>query len=179
MLFKYGIPLTKEMHDAESINAQVAVIMGSQSDWGTVIHCCQQLEELRVPFVYGVVSAHRTPERMTKFAQIAAGQGLKVICACAGGSAHLPGMVASETTLPVLGFGPTSQSFGPMDVLGSTVRMPAGVPLAMMGLDKAGAINAALMAVRILGSGNLLIAATLRTFAKQQTGTVPYTITVE
>ena len=154
--------------------ARVAVIMGSQSDWPTVQPCCDILNQLQILFEYGVVSAHRTPKRMVNYVCNAAERGLQVIIACAGGSAHLPGMVASETILPVLGFGPTSSKFGPMDVIGSNIRMPAGVPLAFMVLDDAGAKNAALEAVRILSLSDLELRKRLVSYVASQTKSVPF-----
>lgn len=177
-LFTFGRTLSAErMYEdpsKSSNDALVGVIMGSQSDWLTVKPCCDLLEQLSIPFEYGVVSAHRTPGRMNYYAQTAKKRGLRVLIACAGGSAHLPGMTASETRLPVLGFGPTSKTFGPMDVLGSSVRMPKGVPLAFMGLDEAGAVNAALEAVRILALSDEYIDERLTAFNKDQTEIVPF-----
>lgn len=154
--------------------AKVAVIMGSQSDWPTVQPCCDILNQLQILFEYGVVSAHRTPKRMIDYVGHAEARGLQVIIACAGGSAHLPGMAASETILPVLGFGPTSSKFGPMDVIGSNIRMPAGVPLAFMGLDDAGAKNAALEASRILSLNDSELRKRLVSYVANQTKSVPY-----
>jgi len=173
--FTYGTPLTRELvHGENPQRSLVGVIMGSRSDWGTVEPCCAMLERLEIPFEYGVVSAHRTPERMSAYAQGAKARGLRVIITCAGGSAHLPGMTASETRLPVLGFGPTSKALAGMDVIGSTVRMPKGVPLAFMGLDEAGSINAALMAALILAPGDAGIEERVECYVKQETSRVPY-----
>ncbi len=174
-MYQYGIPLSAELLVRPGVSdALVAVIMGSRSDWETVKPCCDILESFEVSFEYGVVSAHRTPERMMKYVGVANARGLKVIIACAGGSAHLPGMAASETTLPVLGFGPTSKTFGPMDVIGSCIRMPSGVPLSFMGLDKAGAENAAYEALRIIALLDDVIASRYFAFVRNQTETVPY-----
>ncbi len=175
-MYKYGIALSAELLESPSDSlALVAVIMGSRSDWETVKPCCDVLEKFEVTFEYGIISAHRTPDRMVKYVSRAQARGLKAIIACAGGSAHLPGMVASETTLPVLGLGPTSKTFGPMDVIGSCVRMPSGVPLSFMGLDKAGAENAAYAAIRILALIDNDIASRYSAFVRNQTETVPYT----
>ncbi len=146
--FKHG-HLSEDDFDKPA-EGSVLVIMGSPSDWSCVEHCCQMLDQLCVPFVHRVVSAHRTPERMHACARTARTCGYKVIIACAGGSAHLPGMVASETTLPVLGVAPSKPPQG-NDAMWSMVRMPSGAPLSFMGFEKAGAINAALFAARILG----------------------------
>ncbi len=173
--FNYGTSLTPELVQGENPQQSlVGVIMGSASDWETVEPCCAMLDELKIRFEYGVVSAHRTPGRMVTYAQKARARGLHVIIACAGGSAHLPGMTASETTLPVLGFGPLSKAFGPMDVIGSNVRMPKGIPLAFMGLDAAGAVNAALLAARILSLGNAEIEERVVSYFGKQTNDVPY-----
>lgn len=173
--YPYGTMLSEALVAAAlPTEARVAVIMGSQSDWPTVQPCCEILLQLKVRFEYGVVSAHRTPKRMMDYVGHAEARGLQVIIACAGGSAHLPGMAASETILPVLGFGPTSSKFGPMDVIGSNIRMPAGVPLGFMGLDEAGAKNAALEAVRILALGDSELRKRLVDYVANQTKSVPY-----
>lgn len=128
----------------------VGVIMGSSSDWETMRWACEVLAELQIPFEKQVVSAHRTPELMAQYAAQAAGRGLKVIIAGAGGAAHLPGMVASQTSLPVIGVPVQSRALNGMDSLLSIVQMPGGVPVATMAIGKAGAINAALFAARML-----------------------------
>ncbi|MGG6432843.1 5-(carboxyamino)imidazole ribonucleotide mutase [Anoxybacillus sp. D401a] len=130
----------------------VAVIMGSQSDWETMRYACDILEELHVPFEKKVVSAHRTPDFMFAYAESAEERGIKVIIAGAGGAAHLPGMVAAKTTLPVIGVPIKSQTLNGLDSLLSIVQMPGGVPVATVAIGKAGAINAALLAVSILGT---------------------------
>lgn len=174
-MYRNGIILSEELHNhPRASDTTVAVIMGSRSDWETVKPCCDVLEEFKIPFEYGVVSAHRTPQRMVKYATHAQVRGLKIIIACAGGSAHLSGMIASETRLPVLSFGPTSKTFGSMDVIGSCVRMPSGVPLGFMGLDKAGAENAAYEAIRILALLDEKIATRYSEFLLNQTKNVPY-----
>lgn len=153
--------------------AFVGVVMGSRSDWEPCMqHCCAMLGELRVPFECGVVSAHRTPERMSKYGAAAAARGLQVIIACAGGSAHLPGMLASETTLPVIGVAPVK---GDDAAMYSMVRMPSGVPLSFAGFGKAGAENAALFAVRMLALMDQEVSTRLIEFMAQQTADVPFT----
>jgi len=129
----------------------VGVIMGSQSDWETMKHACSLLEELKIPYEKKVVSAHRTPDYMFDYAETAEGRGIKVIIAGAGGAAHLPGMVAAKTTLPVIGVPVQSKSLNGLDSLLSIVQMPGGVPVATVAIGKAGAINAGLLAASILG----------------------------
>lgn len=129
---------------------QVAVIMGSQSDWDTMKHACDVLDELGIPYEKKVVSAHRTPDYMFEYAAKARERGLKVIIAGAGGAAHLPGMVASKTTVPVIGVPVKSSNLNGLDSLLSIVQMPGGVPVATMAIGKAGATNAGLMAAQIL-----------------------------
>lgn len=129
----------------------VGVIMGSQSDWETMKHACSVLEELKIPYEKKVVSAHRTPDYMFDYAEAAEGRGIKVIIAGAGGAAHLPGMVAAKTTLPVIGVPVQSKSLNGLDSLLSIVQMPGGVPVATVAIGKAGAINAGLLAASILG----------------------------
>ena len=176
LVYQFGTQLTEKSvsANAPASTAVVGVIMGSQSDWPTVKPCCDVLEQLQVRFEYGVVSAHRTPKRTSCYAENAQYRDLQVIIACAGGSAHLPGMTASETILPVLGFGPTSKTFGPMDVVGSNIRMPAGIPLGFMGLDEAGAKNAALEAVRILALHDTELRQRLVQYIDNQTKSVPF-----
>lgn len=135
-----------------SKQAKVAVIMGSQSDWETMKHACDVLDELNVPYEKKVVSAHRTPDWMFAFAESARDRGLKVIVAGAGGAAHLPGMVASKTTLPVIGVPVRSSNLNGLDSLLSIVQMPGGVPVATVSIGKAGATNAGLLAAQILGT---------------------------
>ncbi|NNU90866.1 5-(carboxyamino)imidazole ribonucleotide mutase [Anoxybacillus sp. CHMUD] len=130
----------------------VAVIMGSQSDWETMRHACDILEELHIPFEKKVVSAHRTPDFMFTYAESAEGRGIKVIIAGAGGAAHLPGMVAAKTTLPVIGVPIMSKTLNGLDSLLSIVQMPGGVPVATVAIGTAGAVNAALLAASILGT---------------------------
>ena len=130
----------------------VGIIMGSQSDWETMTHSAQTLEELGVPFEVRVVSAHRTPDLLFQYATTAADRGLEVIIAGAGGSAHLPGMTAAKTTLPVLGVPVESKVMYGLDSLLSMIRVPAGVHLGIMPIGRAGAINAALLATTILAN---------------------------
>lgn len=132
--------------------ALVGVIMGSISDWGTMKHTCTLLEELNIRYEKDVISAHRTPDEMFTYAKTARERGLKVIIAGAGGAAHLPGMVASQTTLPVIGVPVQSKALNGLDSLLSIVQMPGGVPTATVAIGKAGAINAGLLAAQILGS---------------------------
>ncbi|MNO88888.1 N5-carboxyaminoimidazole ribonucleotide mutase [compost metagenome] len=134
------------------MSAQVAVIMGSKSDWDTMSHACAILEELEIPYEKQVVSAHRTPDLMFEFAENAAQRGLKVIIAGAGGAAHLPGMVAAKTVLPVIGVPVKSAALNGLDSLLSIVQMPGGIPVATVAIGKAGATNAGLLAAQILGA---------------------------
>lgn len=129
----------------------VGVIMGSQSDWDTMQHTAETLKNLGIPYEVEVVSAHRTPDKLFQYAEQAAGRGLAVIIAGAGGAAHLPGMCASKTVLPVLGVPVQSRTLNGVDSLLSIVQMPAGVPVGTMAIGKAGATNAALLACAILG----------------------------
>ncbi|MFC4075622.1 5-(carboxyamino)imidazole ribonucleotide mutase [Salinithrix halophila] len=131
--------------------ATVGVIMGSTSDWPTLRKACEVLEELEVPFEKRVVSAHRTPDEMFRYAEEAAGRGIEVIVAGAGGAAHLPGMVAAKTVLPVIGVPVKSSSLNGLDSLLSIVQMPGGVPVATVSIGDAGAVNAGLLAAEILG----------------------------
>jgi 5-(carboxyamino)imidazole ribonucleotide mutase len=134
----------------ENMNPIVAVIMGSKSDWETMKHTCEILDQLEVPYEKKVVSAHRTPDLMFEFAENARIRGIKVIIAGAGGAAHLPGMVAAKTTLPVIGVPVQSKALNGMDSLLSIVQMPAGVPVATVAIGKAGATNAGLLAAQIV-----------------------------
>ncbi|MED1471685.1 5-(carboxyamino)imidazole ribonucleotide mutase [Bacillus salipaludis] len=130
----------------------VGVIMGSKSDWETMKHACEILEELEIAYEKKVVSAHRTPDLMFTYAQEARDKGLKVIIAGAGGAAHLPGMVAAKTTLPVIGVPVQSKALNGLDSLLSIVQMPGGVPVATVAIGKAGAVNAGLLAAQILAT---------------------------
>lgn len=134
------------------MSAVVGVIMGSQSDWETMKHACDVLEELGIPYEKKVVSAHRTPDLMFEYAESAVERGLKVIIAGAGGAAHLPGMVAAKTVLPVIGVPVKSSNLNGLDSLLSIVQMPGGIPVATVAIGKAGATNAGLLAAQILGA---------------------------
>lgn len=150
----------------------VGIIMGSQSDWPTMRSAATTLDQLGVPYETRIVSAHRTPERLYAYAKSARQRGLKVIVAGAGGAAHLPGMVASLTTLPVLGVPVTSQALSGMDSLLSIVQMPPGVPVGTLAIGKAGALNAALLAAQILGASDTGIAARVDSWRAQRTAEV-------
>jgi 5-(carboxyamino)imidazole ribonucleotide mutase len=134
------------------MNALVGVIMGSTSDWETMKHACDMLDELHIPYEKKVVSAHRTPDLMFTYAEHARERGLKVIIAGAGGAAHLPGMVAAKTTLPVIGVPVQSKALNGLDSLLSIVQMPGGVPVATVAIGKAGATNAGLLAAQMIGA---------------------------
>ena len=140
------------------MTAKVGVIMGSTSDWETMKQACDILEELSIPFEKKVVSAHRTPDLMFDYAEQARARGIQVIIAGAGGAAHLPGMVAAKTTLPVIGVPVQSKALNGLDSLLSIVQMPGGVPVATVAIGKAGATNAGLLAAQILGSTDGLVA---------------------
>lgn len=137
---------------------QVAVIMGSVSDWETMKYACEQLDELEISYIKQVVSAHRTPDLMFEFAENARDNGLKVIIAGAGGAAHLPGMVAAKTTLPVIGVPVKSRTLNGLDSLLSIVQMPGGIPVATTAIGQAGATNAGLLAAQMLSMYDLDIA---------------------
>ena len=155
--------------------AQVGIIMGSQSDWETMHHAAETLEALGVPFETRIVSAHRTPRRLYAYADDARARGLKVIVAGAGGAAHLPGMAASMTPLPVIGVPVESKSLKGMDSLLSIVQMPAGVPVGTVAIGRAGAVNAALLAAAIVALGDERIAAALDDWRANQTAAVAET----
>lgn len=143
--------------DGEGFNgmaAKVGVIMGSQSDWETMKQACLVLDELQVEYEKKVVSAHRTPDLMFTYAEEAVGRGLQVIIAGAGGAAHLPGMVAAKTVLPVIGVPVKSSTLNGLDSLLSIVQMPGGVPVATVAIGTAGAVNAGLLAAQIIGTGD-------------------------
>lgn len=154
------------------MKALVGVIMGSKSDWGTLQHTTQTLEKLDIPFETRVVSAHRTPDLLFEYCSSAAGRGLQVIIAGAGGAAHLPGMAAAKTPLPVLGVPVQSKALNGMDSLLSIAQMPAGIPVGTLAIGKAGAINAALLAAAMLANHDKTIAKALADFRRQQTDTV-------
>ena len=157
------------MSDAQSAAIKVGIIMGSQSDWATMSHTAETLKSLGIPFESRVVSAHRTPDLLFDYAETAADRGLEVIIAGAGGAAHLPGMCAAKTHLPVLGVPVQSSMLSGVDSLLSIVQMPAGVPTATLAIGKAGAINAALLAASILSNHDETVRAALLDFRRQQT----------
>ncbi|OCA82945.1 5-(carboxyamino)imidazole ribonucleotide mutase [Pseudobacillus wudalianchiensis] len=154
------------------MSVEVGVIMGSTSDWETMKHACDILEELGISFEKKVVSAHRTPDLMFQYAESAREKGLKVIIAGAGGAAHLPGMVAAKTTLPVIGVPVQSKALNGMDSLLSIVQMPGGVPVATVAIGKAGATNAGLLAAQILSTTNQEVALKLEERRKKIEETV-------
>lgn len=154
------------------MKALVGVIMGSKSDWETLQHTAKTLEQLGVPHETRVVSAHRTPDLLFEYASTAAERGLEVIIAGAGGAAHLPGMVAAKTSLPVLGVPVKSRALKGMDSLLSIVQMPAGVPVGTLAIGEAGAVNAALLATAILGNKYPDIRKQLDNFRQHQTESV-------
>lgn len=150
----------------------VGIIMGSQSDWPTMCHAAEILDELGVPYEARIVSAHRTPERLYDYARAAAERGLKVIVAGAGGAAHLPGMIAALTALPVFGVPIESKSLKGLDSLLSIVQMPGGVPVGTLAIGKAGAKNAGLIAAAVIGLGNPRVAGALAAWRAAQTDAV-------
>lgn len=159
--------------DVPKMPVSVGIIMGSRSDWPIMTHAAEMLRSLKVPFEARVVSAHRTPDRLFAYARTAKERGLKVIIAGAGGAAHLPGMTASMTTLPVLGVPVTSHALQGMDSLLSIVQMPAGVPVGTLAIGQAGAVNAALLAAGILALSDEDLAIRLEAHRRAQTAGVP------
>jgi len=153
---------------------RVGVIMGSRSDWSTMCHAAETLEALGIAHEVKVVSAHRTPDRMTEYAKTAAKRGLEVVIAGAGGAAHLPGMVAAMTPLPVLGIPVESKSLSGLDSLLSIAQMPGGVPVGTLAIGKPGAINAALLAAAILGTHDPAVRSALEAYRARQTEAVPH-----
>ncbi|MCF6291906.1 MAG: 5-(carboxyamino)imidazole ribonucleotide mutase [Robiginitomaculum sp.] len=154
---------------------KVAIIMGSNSDWPTMQAAATQLEELGIEFESKIISAHRTPDRMSEFAKTAQESGFSVIIAGAGGAAHLPGMVASMTTLPVLGVPVQSKALSGLDSLLSIVQMPAGIPVATLAIGQAGASNAALLAASILALNDDGLAERLKSWRAKQTAAIAET----
>ncbi len=152
--------------------AQVGIVMGSQSDWPTMQRAAGILDELGVAHEVKIVSAHRTPDRMFAYAEAAVGRGLRVIIAGAGGAAHLPGMLAAKTRLPVLGVPVQSRALNGLDSLLSIVQMPAGVPVATLAIGEAGAANAALLAAAIIATTDPELAARLDAWRAGRTGAV-------
>jgi 5-(carboxyamino)imidazole ribonucleotide mutase len=151
---------------------KVAIIMGSDSDWPTMKLAAQMLKDFDVPYEAKVVSAHRTPDLMFEFAESASDKGIQVIIAGAGGAAHLPGMVAAKTTLPVLGVPVASKHLQGQDSLMSIVQMPKGIPVATFAIGEAGAVNAGLFAVSILANSDAVLAGKLKDFRAAQTAKV-------
>ncbi|HTU92361.1 MAG TPA: 5-(carboxyamino)imidazole ribonucleotide mutase [Gemmataceae bacterium] len=154
------------------MQALVGVIMGSRSDWETLIHAANTLDALQVPYEVRVVSAHRTPDLLLEYAATAEARGLEVLIAGAGGAAHLPGMTAAKTALPVLGVPVESKALHGVDSLLSIVQMPAGVPVATLAIGRAGAVNAALLAAAILGIKHPHFRAALNAYRAEQTKNV-------
>lgn len=150
----------------------VGVIMGSQSDWDTMQNAANTLDSLGISYETQVVSAHRTPDRMFSYAESAADRGLRVIIAGAGGAAHLPGMVAAKTTVPVLGVPVQSKALNGMDSLLSIAQMPAGIPVGTLAIGAAGATNAALLAAAIIGTTDPAVRSALEAFRKSRTDAV-------
>ena len=150
----------------------VAIVMGSQSDWATMRCAAEALDKLGVPYDARIVSAHRTPARLVEFARTAADEGFRVIIAGAGGAAHLPGMVASMTHLPVLGVPVQSRALSGQDSLLSIVQMPAGIPVGTLAIGRAGAVNAALLAASVLALNDEALAGRLAAWRQQQTAAV-------
>jgi 5-(carboxyamino)imidazole ribonucleotide mutase len=161
-----------DVNESKPFAPLVGIIMGSNSDWPTMKAAAAFLEEFGVPFEARVVSAHRTPDLMFEYAESARGRGLKAIIAGAGGAAHLPGMVAAKTTLPVLGVPVQSRALSGQDSLLSIVQMPKGVPVATFAIGEAGAANAALFAVSLLANENPVLAGKLADFRARQTQAV-------
>jgi 5-(carboxyamino)imidazole ribonucleotide mutase len=160
------------MADVTGTAAAVGIIMGSQSDWTTMHHAADVLAELGVPFETRIVSAHRTPERLYTYARSARERGLKVIVAGAGGAAHLPGMTAALTTLPVLGVPVSTQALSGLDSLYSIVQMPAGVPVGTLAIGRAGATNAGLFAASILAVSDAALAHRIEAWRAARTAAV-------
>lgn len=160
------------MSGTNSAAPLVGIVMGSRSDWETLQHAAQKLEALGVPFEVRVVSAHRTPDVLFSYADTAASRGLRAIIAGAGGAAHLPGMLASKTALPVLGVPVQSKALNGMDSLLSIVQMPAGIPVATFAIGNAGAANAALFAAAMLAHTVPAVGAALQAFRDKQTSDV-------
>ena len=154
------------------MGAPVAIVMGSQSDWPTMQRAAEALDQLAVPYEARIVSAHRTPDRLSAFAKGAADEGFKVIIAGAGGAAHLPGMVAAMTHLPVLGVPVESKALKGKDSLLSIVQMPAGIPVGTLAIGEPGATNAGLLAAAILATSDPALAARLKAFRAAQTDSV-------
>ncbi len=160
---------------AKDIRADIGIIMGSQSDWPTLQHASNTLEALSITHEVRIVSAHRTPDRLVRYAQTAADRGLKLIIAGAGGAAHLPGMAASMTHLPVLGVPVKSSALSGLDSLLSIVQMPRGIPVGTLAIGDAGAVNAALLAASILALQDETIATALKAYRQAHSQAVSET----
>nr|WP_084509153.1 5-(carboxyamino)imidazole ribonucleotide mutase [Paenibacillus assamensis] len=163
--FEQGV---QQQHDRDQEQVQVGVIMGSTSDWNTMKKACDILEQLHIPYEARVVSAHRTPDEMFRYAELAEERGIRVIIAGAGGAAHLPGMVAAKTVVPVIGVPVKSSTLSGWDSLLSIVQMPAGVPVATVAIGEAGAANAGLLAAQILGITDKRIKEQLKQLREQK-----------
>ncbi|MGO4171621.1 5-(carboxyamino)imidazole ribonucleotide mutase [Bosea sp. TAF32] len=153
-------------------NPPVAIIMGSQSDWATMRHAAEALDALAIPYDARIVSAHRTPERLFAFAKSAKAEGFKVVIAGAGGAAHLPGMTASLTPLPVFGVPVESKALSGQDSLLSIVQMPAGIPVGTLAIGRAGAVNAALLAAAVLALSDAKLAERLDAYRARQSAAI-------
>lgn len=162
-------PSEARIDDVRIDTAQIGVVMGSQSDWETMRHACELLDEFAVPYEARVVSAHRMPDDLFAYAEAAGARGLRAIIAGAGGAAHLPGMLAAKTTVPVLGVPVATRHLGGRDSLLSIVQMPRGIPVATFAIGEAGAANAALFAVAMLANDDVGLANRLAAFRAAQT----------
>lgn len=160
------------MGNMNTDKVRIGIVMGSTSDWETMKHAADSLEELGLAHEVEVVSAHRTPDKLFRYAESAAERGLEVIVAGAGGAAHLPGMIAAKTTVPVLGVPVQSKALNGMDSLLSIVQMPAGIPVGTLAIGRAGAVNAALLAAGIVANHDEKVRQALNEFRKKQTETV-------
>ena len=161
--------MATETNPAATSQPLVAIIMGSQSDWDVMQHCAAQLDALKVPYEANVISAHRAPDYLFEYVSAAQGRGLEIIIAAAGGAAHLPGVCAAKTALPVLGVPMESAALKGLDSLLSIVQMPGGVPVGTLAIGKAGAVNAALLATTIVGNKHPQFRAAYEKFRAEQT----------
>ena len=167
------------MREQDKEKALVGVVMGSQSDWETMKNCTETLKQLDVPYEVQVVSAHRTPDLLFEYAEAAEAKGLKVIIGGAGGAAHLPGMLAAKTPVPVLGVPIQSKALSGQDSLLSIVQMPAGIPVGTLAIGKAGAVNSALLAATIVGNEFPKYREAIKNYRKAQTDTVLGNLSLE
>jgi len=161
------------MAESRAVDPVVGVVMGSQSDWPTLRHAAETLEALGVPHEARIVSAHRTPDRLVAYAQGARDRGLKAVIAGAGGAAHLPGMIASMTPLPVFGVPVESKALSGLDSLLSIVQMPGGVPVGTLAIGRAGSVNAALLAAQVVALSDSDVAAAVDAYRARQSAAVP------